>query len=278
MLRRYWSYIPDLKESWILVAMMVISGSILSGGVTFLLQMTAPSISDWHPAIAYPFIFLPPYLWMRWSKKRFSSENSQPLNTPDFGRLGGLFTFLLLPPLLVAFNYITEPLSSWMPVPDFIRNLLESVTKNRYSSLLMMVIFAPLFEETFCRGIILRGLLFHMKPWKAILWSAFIFGVIHLNPWQAIPAFLVGSLMGWVYWKTGSLWATIFLHFINNGFSYIVVLLNPNLPADAGFKDLIPGNGYYIYYALSLIFVIITIFLMNYKYGNTLPAKIQTNN
>lgn len=278
MLRRYWSYIPDLKESWILVAMMVIGGSIVSGGVTLLLQMIAPSISDWHPAIAYPFIFLPPYLWMRWSKKRFSSEISQPLNAPDFGRLGGLFTFLLLPPLLVAFNYITEPLSSWMPVPDFIKDLLESVTKNRYSSLLMMVIFAPLFEETFCRGIILRGLLFHMKPWKAILWSAFIFGVIHLNPWQAIPAFLVGSLMGWVYWKTGSLWATIFLHFINNGFSYIVVLLNPNLPADAGFKDLIPGNGYYIYYALSLIFVIITIFLMNYKYGNTLPAKIQTNN
>lgn len=278
MSRRYWSYIPDLKESWILVAMMVIGGSIVSGGVTLLLQMIAPTISDWHPAIAYPFIFLPPYLWMRWSKKRFSSEISQPLNAPDFGRLGGLFTFLLLPPLLVAFNYITEPLSSWMPVPDFIKDLLESVTKNRYSSLLMMVIFAPLFEETFCRGIILRGLLFHMKPWKAILWSAFIFGVIHLNPWQAIPAFLVGSLMGWVYWKTGSLWATIFLHFINNGFSYIVVLLNPNLPADAGFKDLIPGNGYYIYYALSLIFVIITIFLMNYKYGNTLPAKIQTNN
>lgn len=278
MLKRYWSYIPDLRESWILVAMMVIGGTIVSGGVTLLLQTIAPSISDWHPAIAYSFIFLPPFLWIRWSKKRFPSEISQPLNAPDFGSMGGLFTFLLLPPLLVAFNYVTEPLSSWMPVPDFIKDLMESVTKNRYSSLLMMVILAPLFEETFCRGIILRGLLFHMKPWKAILWSAFIFGVIHLNPWQAIPAFLVGSLMGWVYWKTGSLWATIFLHFVNNGFSYIVVLLNPNLPADAGFKELIPGNGYYIFYALSLIFVIITTFLMNYKYGNTLPAKIQTDN
>lgn len=278
MLRRYWSYVPDLRESWILVAIMVIGGSIVSGAITYLLQFIAPSLSDWHPVIAYPFIFLPPYLWMRRVNKKYPSETKIPFNSPDFGRLGGLFTFLLLSPLLVAFNYITEPLSSWMPVPDFIRDLLESVTKNRYSSLLMMVIFAPLFEETFCRGIILRGLLFHMKPWKAILWSAFIFGVIHLNPWQAIPAFLVGSLMGWVYWKTGSLWATIFLHFINNGFSYIVVLLNPNLPADAGFKDLIPGNGYYIYYAISLIFVIITTFLMNYKYGNTLPAKIQTNN
>ncbi len=278
MLRRYWSYIPDLKESWILVAMMVIGGSIVSGGLTFLLQRMAPAISDWHSAIAYPFIFLPPYLWMRWSKKRFSSEISRPLNAPDFGRMGGIFTFLLLPPLLIAFNYITEPLSSWMSVPEFIKDLMESVTKNRYSSLLMMVIFAPLFEETFCRGIILRGLLFHMKPWKAILWSAFIFGVIHLNPWQAIPAFLIGSLMGWVYWKTGSLWATIFLHFINNGFSYIIVLFNPAMPVDAGFKDLIPGNGYYIFYALSLLFVIITILLMNYKYGNTLPTKIQTNN
>ncbi|MEA5006552.1 MAG: type II CAAX endopeptidase family protein [Rikenellaceae bacterium] len=278
MFRRYWSYVPDLRECWILVAMMVIGGSIVSGTVTYILQLTTPFLSDWHPVIAYPLIFLPPYLWMRWSKKRYPSEIRQPLNAPDFGRLGGILTFLLLPPLLVAFNYITEPLSSWMPVPDFIKDLLESVTKNKYSSLLMMVIFAPLFEETFCRGIILRGLLFHMKPWKAILWSALIFGVIHLNPWQAIPAFLAGSLMGWIYWKTGSLWATIFLHFINNGFSYIIVLLYPGLSADAGFKELIPGNEYYIFYALSFLFLIITTILMNYKYGNTLPTKIQTNN
>ncbi|MCK9628154.1 MAG: CPBP family intramembrane metalloprotease [Bacteroidales bacterium] len=278
MFRRYWTYIPDFRESWILVAIMIIGGSLLSWAVTYILQLALPTLSDWHPVVAYPFIFLPPYLWIRQVNKRHPSAAKIPFNSPDFGSLGGLVTFLLLPPLLIAFNYVTEPLSSWMPVPDFIRDLLESVTKNKYSSLLMMVIFAPLFEETFCRGIILRGLLCHMKPWKAILWSALIFGVIHLNPWQAIPAFLVGSLMGWIYWKTGSLWATIFLHFVNNGFSYIIVLLNPNMSADAGFKDLIPGNGYYFFYALSLLFLIITTFIMKYKYGNTLPTKIQTNN
>jgi len=278
MFRKYWSYLPDIRESWLLVLIMIVGGSILSGIITYSMMALLPSISDWHGAIAYPFIFLPPYLWMRWSNKHLPNPDPVAINMPDFGRLGALLTFVLLVPTVISFNYIIEPLSSWMPVPDFIKEMFESVTRNRYSSLLMMVILAPLFEEVFCRGIILRGLLKHMSPLKAILWSAFMFGVIHLNPWQAIPAFLIGSLMGWVYWKTRSIWATIFIHFVNNGFSYLILLIYPELPADAGFKDLIPGNGYYLFYALSLVVLVSIITLMKYKYVNSLPNKIQTNN
>jgi membrane protease YdiL (CAAX protease family) len=40
--------------------------------------------------------------------------------------------------------------------------------------------------------------------------------VIHLNPWQAIPAFILGLLFGLVYYKTGSLKLTMLMHCANN--------------------------------------------------------------
>lgn len=83
-----------------------------------------------------------------------------------------------------------------MGVPDFIKEFYDNMKLNPWSSFLTVVIFAPLFEELLCRGVILRGLLHHITPAKAIFWSALMFAVMHLNPWQALPAFMVGLLMG----------------------------------------------------------------------------------
>lgn len=60
-----------------------------------------------------------------------------------------------------------------------------------------------------------------IKPVWAIFWSAVFFAFIHLNPWQAVPAFILGCLFGYVYYKTGSLKLTMLMHFTNNTFSLI---------------------------------------------------------
>ena len=56
----------------------------------------------------------------------------------------------------------------------------------------------------------------------AIVISALFFAVIHANPWQALNAFMIGLLMGYVYYKTGSLILTMIMHFVNNGTSVIL--------------------------------------------------------
>ena len=61
-----------------------------------------------------------------------------------------------------------------------------------------------------------------MKPGWAIVVSALFFAVIHANPWQALNAFLIGLMMGYVYYKTGSLILTMIIHFVNNGTSVIL--------------------------------------------------------
>ena len=113
-------------------------------------------------------------------------------------------------------------------------------------NLISVSIFAPIFEEWLCRGMVLRGLLANkMKPVWAIVISALFFAFIHLNPWQALPAFTIGCLMGYVYYKTGSLKLTMLLHFTNNTFS--LVLSNVDALKDMeSWRDVMPEPLYWV--------------------------------
>lgn len=55
----------------------------------------------------------------------------------------------------------------------------------------------------------------------AIIISAALFSIIHLNPISFIPIFVIGLLLGTLFYKTNSILPSILLHFINN---FIVVL------------------------------------------------------
>ena len=81
------------------------------------------------------------------------------------------------------------------------------------------LLLSPITEELIFRAIILKGLLIKIKPWKAILISALLFGVPHFNPINQgaiINAILLGILTGWIYYKTKNVVYTIFMHFITN--------------------------------------------------------------
>ena len=105
---------------------------------------------------------------------------------------------------------------------------------------------------------VLRGLLGNgVKPVWAIVISALFFAFIHLNPWQAVPAFLLGCLFGYVYYKTGSLKLTMLMHFANNTFSLLLSNVDALEDADS-FLDVFPGGRYWvIFFACLLLLVLI---------------------
>ena len=55
------------------------------------------------------------------------------------------------------------------------------------------------------------------------LFSALLFALFHLNPWQLGPTFLLGLLLGYVRLRTGSLLAAIFTHALHNGMIFLSV-------------------------------------------------------
>jgi membrane protease YdiL (CAAX protease family) len=71
------------------------------------------------------------------------------------------------------------------------------------------VIMAPLFEETFFRGFLFRGLATSWGwVWGAIA-SAAVFALAHQQLSVFLPLFALGFALAWVYKRTGSLWTKI---------------------------------------------------------------------
>jgi hypothetical protein len=75
----------------------------------------------------------------------------------------------------------------------------------------------PIVEEIIFRGLILGTLLTLIRrPWIAILISALVFGAIHMTTSQLIFGGLYGLLLGWLFWRTGSIWPGVVIHVANN--------------------------------------------------------------
>ena len=88
-----------------------------------------------------------------------------------------------------------------------------------------------------------------------------------MNPWQAIPAFVIGIFLGWIYWRTHSLWACIFIHFVNNGSIYAALALFPEMDAEMQFKDLFSPNIYLIVYVVCIIFTVSCFLFLHKRLG-----------
>ena len=83
-------------------------------------------------------------------------------------------------------------------------------------------IFGPIAEEIGFRGVLLDGLLkTRCRPWLAILISALVFGLFHGIGVQFFGAMLFGIMVGWLYWRTGSIIPGIIIHVVNNSLSFI---------------------------------------------------------
>ncbi len=117
----------------------------------------------------------------------------------------------------------------FLPIPEapaeFHQKMAAALSGNTGIRFLVLCILTPVMEEWLCRGVILRYLLDIQKPWAAIMWSAVVFAALHGNLWQAIPALLLGLLLGWLYYRLRSLWLCIFLHAMNNAFTLLLFIL-----------------------------------------------------
>jgi membrane protease YdiL (CAAX protease family) len=84
-----------------------------------------------------------------------------------------------------------------------------------------------LVEELFFRGLLLGTLLRHMRPRNAIVTSALLFGFFHLVDQvlleRVIISTLLGLVLGWLAWRTGSIVPGMILHALHN--SCLLLLL-----------------------------------------------------
>lgn len=218
-------------------------GNILVGALTF---VSAEFATIYGTVISYPVMFIPPWLYVSAKSRRNEFfETGYALDSSHFGSLGGFSMAVIVSIATMAMAFLADSLNILMPeAPEWFEKAMEQIMDAPvWITLISVSVFAPLFEEWLCRGMVLRGLLQKSHPVSAILVSAAFFAVLHMNPWQALPAFLLGILFGYVYYKTGSLKLTMLMHCVNNTMAVVFSKI-PSLEEAEGFADVLSPWAY----------------------------------
>ncbi len=256
----YSHYLPDIWGMVILFALFFVGsvlGSLISSLFVFLMGPSEDIVS-YSMLISYPVSFIPPLLYA--SAKSRSNEffdKGYALDSNNFGPKGGAVLAIVVSIATLAAAFVTEPVTALLPeMPEHLKKALETITEGPlWTSLLSVSIMAPLFEEWLCRGLVLRGLMKKMNPTAAIVISAAFFAVLHMNPWQAVAAFALGLLFGYVYYRTGSLKLTMLMHCVNNTFSVLMSRI-PDFAEAETFSDVLSPWAYAGVFAACVIMLV----------------------
>jgi len=122
-----------------------------------------------------------------------------------------------------------------LPVPwellEGLEQLVTAETATRLLWLLLLLAVTPaICEEVVFRGVLLGGTR-DLEPWRIIVLNGLVFGAFHLSFETVIgflPTAILGMVIAWAVWRTGSIWVGVLMHFLNNG-TIVVLASTPAL-------------------------------------------------
>jgi membrane protease YdiL (CAAX protease family) len=94
-------------------------------------------------------------------------------------------------------------------------------------NMLMIAVIPAIGEELLFRGLFQRLL----GEWfrnihLAIFVAALLFAAVHLQFYGFFPRMMLGVMFGYLYLWTGTIWAPVFAHFLNNGAAVLISYLS----------------------------------------------------
>ena len=95
-------------------------------------------------------------------------------------------------------------------------------------AVLLVGIGPAIGEELWCRGFLGQGLASRYGNLGGVLLTSFLFGLIHVEPPQAIMAFLMGIALHLCYLATRSIWVPMLMHFLNN--TLVILAISETAP------------------------------------------------
>jgi len=137
---------------------------------------------------------------------------------------------------VILSSELSNILEYFLPLPGYLREVFETMLDNKYIiiSIVSIGIIPAFIEEMLFRGIILNGFKENYSHKKAIIASSLLFGIVHLNPWQFVTAFIMGMVSAWVCLKIKALTLSIYMHLFNNIAAVLVMK----------YGDIVPIKGF----------------------------------
>lgn len=145
--------------------------------------------------------------------------------------------------------------------------LQKNTPADLFLNLILIAGFAGIGEELFFRGVLQRLLIKACKsPWAGIIIAAFFFSFFHFQFFGFIPRFLLGILLGAIYWYSGSLWPAILAHFVYDAFFIILVYFQPQLIQNTEAVLFDPSRLVMMALASTALVIAITWYMKKFRY------------
>ena len=124
-----------------------------------------------------------------------------------------------------------KQIQSFFPAPEYIvdlNGLLRPDTLLGFILLFIAVaIVAPIGEELLFRGFFQQALEKHWNDvTRAILMTALLFSMIHMNPYWFAQIYILGDLLGYIAWKSKSVIPALVLHGMNNAMAMLFAFVD----------------------------------------------------
>ncbi|PPT91945.1 CPBP family intramembrane metalloprotease [Xanthomonas arboricola pv. arracaciae] len=183
-----------------------------------LVQLLTALVSTASPALLL-------YYWRRRAtadEHRASRATARRASTWGWTALIAVGVFLLSNLVSVAASAL-----GIKPVPTNLPLMEEAIKQWPLALVVFAVAIAPAYEELLFRRVLFGRLLAAGRPWLGIVLSSAIFALVHEVPGVSGngPAAIaqlwlvyggMGAAFAWLYWRTGTLWAPIVAHGVNN--------------------------------------------------------------
>ncbi len=160
-------------------------------------------------------------------------------------------------------------IANWMKdqEADAAKTIKALLSQHTIKDLLLNIVciagLAAVGEELLFRGVAQRLLIKWFKsPWVGIIISAFLFSAMHVQFYGFLPRFVLGILLGTVYWYSGSLWTAILAHFVYDAALIVLVYFNPESLNDENALNL---SNIAVGAAISLALVVFLVIWMKKK-------------
>lgn len=163
---------------------------------------------------------------------------------------------VLLGPLVTLCNAITM-----LFVENTATEILTVVSAISFGGMFFFVgLLAPVCEEIVFRGVLYTGFRKNGTPMQAILWTAVLFGLFHMNLNQMIYATVLGIAFGLLREATGNIWAGIIGHISLNSYSVFIYYLQSVLPEEelAGTESVLTQDALLVAIGVYLIIALVT--------------------
>jgi ABC-2 type transport system permease protein/sodium transport system permease protein len=221
---------PTLPQAAMAVAILYPAFFLASGYVSQLQNASMQSQLLWSATGTILVFLCVPLVLAAWTNLHVTS-GLQMREPALLACLGGILLGVSLWPFAHELIVFSQKIGLSTLSPEQMQELIsklpdrtEAMNAVPFGIVLFAIAIAPaICEEVFFRGYFQNALLQRLPAWGAIAISAAVFGVFHISVGglaileRVLSSAMLGLVLGWVCYRTRSIYPGILLHVIHNG-------------------------------------------------------------